>query len=158
MVSKQSLFVGVNVEVEGRFIVECPGVYASHHHVIRVAAPIRSGNTPELKSVARDIACRVDVRSFAHVQKWSVAVERKLCSIVAIQEFERVFTFVRLIHFAELFEGIIFGQRFTIEPLAFFDDTAHGLFEFGEILVRYRLRQNEIVVEAVLNGRPKSER
>ena len=143
--------------VEGFLVGERPSVDARHHHVVGVATPIGAGNAPQLEGVAGDVPGRVDVRAFAHVEERAVAVEGQALQGVPLDQFLGVLALVGFAHLLESGEGLGDGHVLLVEALPLLENPAHAPLEFREVGLGERLAQDEVVVEAVVDGRAEAE-
>ena len=150
--------VGRDGGIEFGLAGESPSVDARHHHVVGIAPPVRPGDVAQLEGVAGDVAGGVHVRPFAHVQKRAVAIEGEALEAVLRHQLRRVFALVRLLHGVQ--PRIGFGQRnlFPIEALPLLEDALHAPLDIGEVRLGKGFAQDEVVVEAVLDGRAEAER
>ena len=72
-------------------------------------------------------------------------------------QFRPVFPLVGLAHFLDALKRLGRGEVFLVKALALLDDLPHAPFELREIRLRQRLAQEEVVVEAVLDGRAETQ-
>ena len=150
--------VGRDGGIEFGLAGERPSVDARHHHVVGIAPPVRPGDVAQLEGVAGDVAGGVHVRAFAHVQERAVAIEGKALEAVLRHQFGGVFALVRLLHGVQ--PRIGFGHRhlFPIEALPLLQDALHAAFEVREVGLGKGFAQDEVVVEAIVDGRAEAER
>ena len=124
-------------------------VDALEHRALLVAAPVRAGDARELER--RHLRRPLDVRPLAQVEKRALLVERHLLVLDAFDQLDlerlrrKVRERVRPRHLAVLERHVRLHAR------------AHLLFDLRQIVRRQRARQQEVVVEAVVDRRPDRE-
>ena len=140
------------------FVCEGPSVDAGHHPVAGVPPPIGPGDAAQLEGVPGDVLGGLHMGAFAHVQEGAVAVEGKLLQAVLFDQLRAVLTLVWLPHLVDALQGGGGRQVLPIKALTLLEDPPHALLDFGEVRLGKLLAQDEVVVEAVLDGRaePKS--
>ena len=72
-------------------------------------------------------------------------------------QFRPVLPLVRLAHFLDALQRLGGREVFLVKALALLDDLPHAPFELREIRLGQRLAQEEVVVEAVLDGRTETQ-
>jgi len=137
---------------------EGPRVDAGHHHVVGVAPPVRPGERAQLERALRQLAGVVDVGALAHVEEGAVAVEGQLVEALLLEQLRGVFRLVGLAHLLQAIEGGLAIELLHLEGLALLDDLLHLPLDLREVLLGQRLGQDEVVVEAVGDGRAEAQR
>ena len=97
------------------------------------------------------------MRSFAHVEERSVAVEGQGVEAVLLHEFLGVFALVGLPHVVEPDEGFVERDLLLVEALALLEDLLHAPLELGKVDLGEGLGQDEVVVEPVLDRWTEAE-
>src|SRR5713226_2763060 len=124
-------------------------VDALQHGVLLTAPPVSASDAHELKS--RDLARMVHVSTAAEISEIGV---RTLGDVAVLDVLEEV-------EFEGLLTPALFGfgtrDRRHLKGVLTLDGGAHALFEPGEILLRERTGQTEVIVEARVYGRPDPE-
>src|SRR5207245_5354463 len=129
-----------------------------------VATPVRAGDREELERP--DHAGPLDVRPLAQVDEAVLLVQAALSVLnfgvaVLVRAFLReladLVDLVVLFAIAEELERLGHGHVTMLERRVLLHDLAHLRFDLLEIVGRERTREVEVVVEAVLGGRPESE-
>src|SRR5215471_5946244 len=119
------------------------------HGVLLAAPPVGSGNTHELEG--GDLARMVYVSTTAEVSEVGV---RALGDVVVLNVLQEV-------EFEGLLAPALFGfgarDRRHLKGVLALDGGVHTLFEPGEILLRERAGQAEIIIKARVDGRPDAE-
>ena len=146
------LFEPREVLVERLLRPERGAVDALEHRPRFVAAPIRTRDRQQLER--ERMIEPIDVRALAEVGPIAVAVERD--GLVRRNEVER-FDLVRLTLRSEPLTRDFARHRLARDDGLFLGDAPHLLLDASEVLLRQRLRQVEVVVEAVLDRRPETE-
>ena len=137
--------VGVEVFLLG------PGgaVDAGQHRIVAVAAPIRARHLHQLEGGA-DLAGRGHVRAAAQIEPLALLVD--LDRLVFRNGVDQL-DLERLAVVGEHLLGFVAGPDFLGERFVARDDLAHLLLDRREVFRGERLVAEEVVVEAVLDGR-----
>ena len=127
-------------------------VDALEHRLRLVAAPVRAGERRELEGA--ELLRGGHVRPQAQIAPAVVAIDRDGLGPRALRLVESLddLALVRLPR--EALERLLPGQLLPNERLTGRGDLAHALLDAGEVLGGERLGEVEVVVEAVLDGRP----
>jgi hypothetical protein len=133
---------------------------AREHLVVLVTAPVGPGDRHQFDGGRVDLPGIVHVRATTEVHERIMLIDRylrfdiqRISVLVEAALFQSLdqFQFIRLAF--EDFARFLGGQHFLLEVVMTGDDLAHAFFKLGQILLRDRLRQLEIVVKAVLDRR-----
>src|SRR5215510_14226888 len=119
------------------------------HGVLLTAPPVSASDTHELEG--RDLARMVHVSTTAEISEVGVRALGDVAVLDVLQEIE----------FEGLLTPALFGfgtrDRRHLKGVLALDGDTHALFKPGEILLRERARQAEVIVEAHIDGRPDPE-
>ena len=96
------------------------------------------------------------MRPAAQVYEFALAIEAQLR--VAREAGFDMLDLEPLVHIFAKRYGILAIERELLKRLGLGDDRCHLLFDFGEVLLGQLLRHQEVVVEAVGDGRTKGQR
>ena len=133
-------------------------VDARHHLVALVAPPVRAGDAVQLERVGRKLARRADVRALAHVEERAVPVEAQLLQALLARELAGVLGLEGLAHLAvDGRHRRVERQIVVREGLPGGDDLAHLGLDGRQVRLADGLREDEVVVEPVVDRRPEAE-
>ena len=149
-------------EVLVELLLRRPGraVDALEHRPLLVAAPVRAGRAEQLERP--DLAGARDVRAATQVDEWALPIEgrRRHRRAVALGGGEEVvddLDLERLVALDEEGAGLVRASLAELERVVGGDALAHPRLDRREVVGRQRARQQEVVVEAVGDGRPDAE-
>ena len=146
--------------IERRLVLPDRAVDPLEHRPLLVAAPVRAGDGQELERP--DLARRGDVRPAAQVAERPVLVEadrraplprRRRLRGEVVEDLHLVALALALHDRAAIVERDLLAHERVVRR----DALAHPRFDRGEVVRRQVLRQLEVVVEAVRDGRPDAE-
>jgi hypothetical protein len=83
VIAREVFLVARHILAERGLALERPRVDARHHHVVRIAAPIRAGNALQLERVARNLLRRVAVHSRTAFCPWLLVSLIRCCACCA---------------------------------------------------------------------------
>ncbi len=116
------------------------------HRVLLVAAPVRPRRGQQLEEP--DLAGGADVRATAEVDEVPLRVQRHRGGVEALEDLD----LEALAALPEERDGLRARHLPALEPQVGLGDRAHLVLDPREVLRRERLRFEEVVVEAVLDG------
>ena len=146
VVAAARVFEVLEVRVEIRLRVERRPVDAGQLLVVLVAAPVRAGDARQLERLDR---LRVlQVRAAAEIDEVALLVERDV-ALRGVEELQ----LVRLVGRQEALTRFLGSHRAALPVAAFLQLALHLRFDSLQVGVGDRLREVEVVVEAVLDRR-----
>ena len=98
------------------------------------------------------------MRPFAHIEERPAPVERQTVEAVFLDKFGGIFALVRLLHLVESRERVVHREVFAVEPLALLENAPHALLKLREVGFGDRSGENEVVVQAILDGWSEAQR
>src|SRR5437867_59600 len=163
VVAPLDLLKSLQIVVELFLIGPHRPVDALQLRVALVATPVRAGDREQLERA--DLPRSFDVRSFAEIDEAVVLVGAHPPPVgrvgvvfrIGAAELLDLLDLVVLLALAEELEGIGHAHIAVLEGRVSLHHLAHLLFDLPEVVGRECPREVEVVVEAVLNGRPETE-
>src|SRR5262249_27530642 len=131
-----------------RSLKEC-AIDPLQHRVLLTAPPVGASNAHELEG--RDLARIIHVPTAAEVREGSVRALGDVAVLDVLQQIE-----LEGLVMPALF-GFATRNRRHLKGMVARDGRAHTVLEPGEILLRQRAGQAEVIVEASLDGWPNTE-
>ena len=142
------LFQAVQIGVEVFLLRPCRAVHALQHLVLRVAAPVGTGQLHQLEVL--ELAGRRHVRAAAEVDEIALAVQRN--SLIGGDRRDDL-GLVRLAHVAEEAHRLVARHHAAFDRDVPLRQLGHFFLDRRQVVRRERALVREIVVEAVLDHR-----